>query len=299
MKVSVIIPVKNRPEVILRAIGSAFAQSVRPYEVIVVDDGSTDQTPEVVEELMQSEPALKLIRNESSSGAPTARNQGAYSAEGDLLAFLDSDDCWKENKLESQLKLLQMYPQTPAVFTGFEFHYGDRQKKTSRTPETVARSDLYSRNVLGGCSSALVRRDVFAQVGGFKPEMPSCQDWELWLRLADIGDLKTIPEPLVVYYFDGGMRISKNRENVENGHNMIFGLLQDEIDKRPDSGVVKAHQHLRMAEVYLKQFDDISAVITSLGRAIISSPSPGCLFLVFKRLAQIVYYKTLVRESGS
>ena len=129
--------------------------------------------------------------------------------------------------------------------------------------------------------------------------MPSCQDWELWLRLADIGDLKTIPEPLVVYYFDGGMRISKNRENVENGHNMIFGLLQDEIDKRPDSGVVKAHQHLRMAEVYLKQFDDISAVITSLGRAIISSPSPGCLFLVFKRLAQIVYYKTLVRESGS
>lgn len=290
MSISVVIPVKNRPKEIKRAIDSALSQTLKPIEIIVVDDGSTDETAKAVEDIISSTPVVKLIRMKESGGAPRARNAGAVASTGDFIAFLDSDDRWKEQKLERQMKLLNDYPDAPAVFTGFEFHYPSIPMRVSKTPETVYREDLFGRNVLGGTSSAMLRRSAFIETGGFLPDMPSCQDWEYWLRLAAIGPLKSDPSPLVEYHFDGNVRISKNRANVERGHQRIFQIVNDSITSPSVKKQVAAQQAIRLAEIYAKQCYDPVASLRNSMRAIFLDPRPKTVFSAFKTSAKVALF---------
>lgn len=257
--VSVVIPVRNRPGVIHRAIDSAIAQSYPIAEIIVVDDGSTDSTPESVE--ARRDPiTVRVIRRMASDGAPSARNEGARVATGDLLAFLDSDDAWEADKIAQQVALLHVMPESPAIFTNIRRIRDGVVAERTAVPERTNIQELYRDNILGGCSTALIRRDAFVHVGGFRPGLPSCQDWDLWLRLADLGPLGCCEAPLTRYYFDGSDRISSNTSRVLAGHKLIMDDIYRRVQPEEARRLARLHKH------YLSEVAFFSLNDENLGR---------------------------------
>ncbi|HTN95574.1 MAG TPA: glycosyltransferase family A protein, partial [Nordella sp.] len=197
MSISAVIPVKNRPSLIIAAIGSCLIQSRAPDEIIIVDDGSDDATPRIVADLARKESRIKLIRRLTSGGAALARNEGAVQAAGTWLAFLDSDDRWHAEKLESQLALAEHYPDAPAIFCGIRYAYESRKARIGIPKRIVGHADLAVSNVLASTSAAFVRKDRFEEVRGFDADLPNCEDWDLWLKLAKLGPLPVVQAPLV------------------------------------------------------------------------------------------------------
>ncbi len=223
--VAVVIPVRNREHIIGRAIAAAAGQTHAVSEIIVVDDASTDNTAACVATLAERDSRVRLLRNARGLGAPLARNRGAAEATSDLLAFLDSDDSWRPTKLARQVALLNAVPDSPAAFTAISYRYPDRPAYDSKPPPVVVLDDLFPCNVLGTCSTALVRRSAFERIGGFIPDLPSCQDWELWLRLAELGPLQVATEPLTDYFFDDSGRISRSITAVLDGHRKVHAMI--------------------------------------------------------------------------
>jgi cellulose synthase/poly-beta-1,6-N-acetylglucosamine synthase-like glycosyltransferase len=185
--VSVVIPAYNAAATIAAAIESVLAQTRPPEEIIVVDDGSKDETSAVVELFG---PAVRLLR-QANAGCGQARNTGAREARGTWLAFLDADDLWLPTKLERQL------PETadPRIAVVVCRKYSEEGLLLGRR---LAFDDLWTQND-AIVSSSLVRRSAFEQAGGFWT-LRACEDYHLWLRLtADGWDMANVPEDLVVY----------------------------------------------------------------------------------------------------
>lgn len=185
--VSVIIPAYNARQTIQGAIESALNQTLPPFEIIVVDDGSKDDTADIVAAMA---PRVTLVR-QANQGCGQARNTGARSARGDWLAFLDADDSWLPQKLERQAP----YTEDPnvAVVT-----CRARNKAGQPMPQQISFDMLWKKNELI-VSSSLVRRGVFEAEGGFWAGR-ACEDYHMWLRLTGSGWLlANCPEDLVIY----------------------------------------------------------------------------------------------------
>ena len=192
--VSVIIPTFNRGYCLEESIRSVLQQSFADFELIVVDDGSTDNTSELVAWF----PAVKLIRLEKNRGVSFARNRGMVEAQGDCIAFLDSDDLWEKDKLASQVKWIER---------GFHAVYTDEiwiRNRVRVNPMNKHRK--YSGDIFRYClplcivspSSVLLRAEVLREVGGFDESMPVCEDYDLWLRIAKHYPFHFIAEKLIV-----------------------------------------------------------------------------------------------------
>lgn len=287
--ISVIIPTHNRAHLLPRAIDSVLVQLHAPDEIILVDDGSTDDTPAILAAYEARHKRMSVITLPSNRGAPVARNTGAHAASGDLLAFLDSDDSWQPEKLALQVPLLGRNPGSPAAFTGFRFVHPDGRDRRSHPPTLVTASDLYPRNVLGGTSSALIRRDAFMRSGGFLPDMPSCQDWELWLRLAQFGPLVALPNPLVDYHFDAQSRITRNRKAMEAGHARMFEIIARQIPSPVERRRVEGLHALRMAEILGRQYRNPRAALAKIGAALRLDPRPSTALLATRNLAGLAF----------
>jgi len=197
-RVSVVITTYNYEQFVAAAIESVLRQTVRPDEIVVVDDGSTDGTAAVVARYAGR--GVRYIR-QANAGAGAARNRGIRETRGDLIAFLDADDRWLPDKLARQLAHLRRYPAAGLV-TGGEwqvFGAGRPPVRVRRRPAPAAR--LYPRilieNLIGNPSLTLVRRACFAGVGGFDETLPLGQDWEMWIRIARTYRIGVIDAPLI------------------------------------------------------------------------------------------------------
>jgi glycosyltransferase involved in cell wall biosynthesis len=208
--VSVVIPTRNRCARLLEAIASVRAQTGVDFEIIVVDDASSDETPQALPPLCREEPRLRYVRNESPLGGSGARNAGAALARGEFVAFLDDDDCFLPGKLERQVAVLRSSPDALAASGSFWLYFEGRQsvRRLLRSPRS--RAELLRANILGGASVCMVREEVFRKVGGFDPLLPSCQDWDLWLKLHARGGIVVCEEPLVRYSLHAGSQITGN-----------------------------------------------------------------------------------------
>jgi glycosyltransferase involved in cell wall biosynthesis len=202
--VSVIIPTYNRADTVRRSIDSALEQSYRPIEVIVVDDGSTDTTRDLLEEYGD-----RIISIHQENGGPSiARNTGVDLARGEFIAFLDSDDTWSSTKIARQVRLLLAGgDRVPCCICNAALIDGDEKNTT-----TFAVSDVMS-NVQEGFwmnpapiiatrfilfnQVVMVRRSAFERVGGYNPQMRLLEDHDLAFRLAQLGPWAFITEPLV------------------------------------------------------------------------------------------------------
>ncbi|MGD0735529.1 MAG: glycosyltransferase [Terracidiphilus sp.] len=192
MKISTVIPAYNAEEFLHRAIRSAFAQTLKPFEVIVIDDGSTDNSARVATEL-----GARVISIENR-GVSAARNLGIQSALGDWIALLDADDLWEPEKLKRQAA--GIHPGIVLSYTGMrEFDQnGIRGEWPGMDPAELRRA-LRFRNPIP-TSSVLMNREMVLAVGGFREDVRHCEDWELWTRLARVGDFAAVNAPLSLYY---------------------------------------------------------------------------------------------------
>ena len=184
-RVSVVLPTFDRAQVLPTALGSVLDQAFTDLELIVVDDGSTDGTRDVVRAL--GDERVRIIST-PRHGAAAARNAGIAAAAGDLIAFQDSDDRWLPGKLAAQVNALDGADEHTAVVYGVMegWRHGQHRFVPSRS-EPMLSGDLRAvlpRYNLIGTPSAIVRAAALRSVGGFDPTLRRFQDWDLWLRLA-------------------------------------------------------------------------------------------------------------------
>ena len=228
-KVSVIIPVFNRPESVRRAIESVLSQTFQDFEVIVVDDASTDATPDVVASF--TDPRISLIRHERNRGGSAARNTGIRASSAPYVGFLDSDDEWLPDKLERQLAVFEQGPDhVGLVYAGAERVYDDGvvSRDLPRRERDLTRT-LLLENIIGETSVGMVRRSVFDATGGFDESLPSCQDLDLWLRIAERFDCVAVPEVLVRVVKSDRGRISSDVSRTVLGREMYGQKYRDKL----------------------------------------------------------------------
>ena len=200
--VSVVIPSYNNARFVRQAVESALDQTFSPLEVIVVDDGSTDDTANVLDPLARR---IRLIRQDNA-GVAVARNVGIKIARGALIAFLDADDVWLPCKLERQVNLHSRDPGIAVTHCGLievdEQLNPIRERLDGLSGDHVAQTMLYGQGnrLHSSGSTTMVTRSAIEAVGGYDPEVPPpSEDWELAFRIARRFRVGFIPEPLVLY----------------------------------------------------------------------------------------------------
>jgi glycosyltransferase involved in cell wall biosynthesis len=207
--VSVVIPTHNRCSVLAVTLRSVLEQRDVRFEVVVVDDGSSDDTPAWLASL--GDPRVRVLRNEVPAGVARARNLGIAAAQGTWVAFLDDDDLWAPAKLRSQLEAAQG-SDVGLVYVGALQTDDDRYVTSVLRcpPPADLRSRILEHNVLpAGQSSVMVRADVLDRVGGFDEGLMHFADWDMWIRLVGDTSCAACPEPLVAYVVhEGGMLVS-------------------------------------------------------------------------------------------
>ena len=188
--VSVVIPAYNAMDHLPRALESALAQTRPAQEIVVVDDGSSDSTAEVARGYGAP---VRLVSHAQNRGLSAARNTGVRAAHGRWIALLDADDVWYPPKLERQMRRVEAAPDAAGVhfcLTLITMPDGQRWVDCVEDPDPEADPAAFRRTLLvknaisgSGCSP-LVRRDLLMQVGGWDETLRTCEDWDLWLRLA-------------------------------------------------------------------------------------------------------------------
>lgn len=224
-EVSVIITTFNRSNYLEEALRSVLNQTYSDFEIIIVDDGSTDNTREVVRRFNDSR--IKYIFQENK-GVGAARNTGVRASKGRFIAFLDADDLWLPEKLELQVQSLKTNIRAAIVYTDMYF-FGAIEPQT---PETFFKSmkwppprgkvlDKMAIRSFGLPSTLLVKSEVFDKIGLFDEKLPYCDDYDMLIRMSAYFEFEVIPFPLVKYRLHPD-QISRNIEPVILNHLTVF-----------------------------------------------------------------------------
>ena len=197
---SVIIPTYNRAGTLPRAIKSVFAQTFHDWELIVVDDASSDETPQLIRDLFDTR--IKYLRHDCNRGPSGSRNVGIEAARGTYIAFLDSDDEWLPEKLAHDVQVYSSRDDDTGLVYSGELILGP-QDAVERLPPTLhgrAYDDLLAGDFIGSCSRVTVRRDALEIAGRFDEQLVNEEDWDLWLRIAKSFSIGVVDECLVKHY---------------------------------------------------------------------------------------------------
>ncbi|MFC6716044.1 glycosyltransferase family 2 protein [Natrialbaceae archaeon GCM10025810] len=269
-EVSVVVPTYNRAEVIPRALDSVLDQTFDDFELIVVDDGSTDHTCSVLDRYR--DPRITTVSHSTNQGGSAARNTGIRMTSGEKIAFLDSDDYWHPTKLEKQVGELESLPDDwIATYCGTH-HISNRELRgVTKGPFEDRLSGLIERLrsrlesgdrdyhipdkggedlipyvlsgefELGGASTLLVDRDAVTQVGGFDERFPRHQDWEFLIRLLKVGNLSYVDERLVTKYGWAAPDI----ETIVRAKKLYIDTFDEDINRYEEEGyeIVARHNY--------------------------------------------------------
>jgi len=214
MKISVIIPTYNRKKTLARAIQSVINQSLSPFEILIIDDGSNDGTEEWVKENFQN---IKYIY-QNNHGVSSARNIGIENAYGDWVAFLDSDDEWLPNKLFEQVKSIQSNPKIKF------FHTNEIWIRNGVRVNQMKKHKKYGGYIFEKCldicrvspSSVLIQKEVFDNIGIFDESLRVCEDYDLWLRITSKYPVVFLDIPLIYKYGGHADQLSKVNDGIES-----------------------------------------------------------------------------------
>ena len=208
--VSVIVPFYNRHKTLGRALRSICEQSLSPLEIIAVDDGSEDHGATIVE---KDFPEVRLIRLEENRGVSAARNIGISQAQGEWLAFLDSDDEWLPSKLAEQLSLVRKDARYRIIHTD-EIWIRKGVRVNPMKKHRKRGGDIFE-HCLPLCaispSAVMIHREIFDDVGLFDETLPACEDYDLWLRICSKYPVAYLDQPLVKKY--GGHEDQLSRQH--------------------------------------------------------------------------------------
>lgn len=279
--ISVVIPTYNRDFCIERSLRSILQQTYRNLEIIVVDDGSTDNTLQILHKLQCEDPRIKILQHKRNLGAQAARNTGIRAATSAYIAFLDSDDEWLTTKLEKQLPLLgQSNGNIGVVYAGFMWVYGHGRSSKERIPRFKGK--IYKdalREWIADTNTLIVRKDILDKVGLLDESIRSYQEWDLCIRLSRYTEFDFINEPLAIYHLHDKPTISKNLENDALGYLDIITVHRDEIIKELGNDALA--QHLLSASLRFARVKDLRTARKLISEAIIISHLNMKIRLIF------------------
>jgi glycosyltransferase involved in cell wall biosynthesis len=209
--VVVVIPVRDRVAMVADAVGSVVAQTHRDFAIVVVDDGSVDDSAGAAQAALAAAPPGSRVLRQLATGVAAARNAGVAASDSAWIAFLDSDDLWEPDKLAAQMAWLADRRSYRIAQTGERWL--DRGRH--RNPRLWHRKDgqLFPRcleRCLVSPSTVVIRRDLFDELGGFDPSFAVCEDYELWLRIALREPVGLVPEALVIKRGGHGDQLSRS-----------------------------------------------------------------------------------------
>ena len=227
-RVSVITPAYNAARFLRDTIESVRAQTVTDWELLIVDDGSTDETVGIVQRYAEADSRIRLLRQENA-GPSAARNHGMRAARGAFFAFLDSDDQWLPQFLEHQLEVFARYPDTVLV-TANAYYLGGPQNGQPRRPPSNGNPVLTLENIIQNDSAVFImtvfRRAVFERIGGLDEGQWTSEDYDFWIRAALAGFVfRVSTQPLALY------RRHKGSLSADSAR-MLRGILQTYSKRR-------------------------------------------------------------------
>lgn len=223
--VTVIIPTYNRKDIVLDAVQSVLNQTMKNFEVFVVDDGSTDGTVEYLQSLKLP---INLI-SKQNGGVSSARNAGIKVAKGKYLAFLDSDDLWSPEKLEQQILYIEKHPDITLVYTDEYIEVNGIVESKTRFERSSATEDEKNNFLLSGfvqhtpihTSTVMVKKSILDEVGYFNETLKIHEDTELWNRISIKYNFGFVNVPLATFRYKEGvehlMKDSKKELGIEEG----------------------------------------------------------------------------------
>ena len=261
-KVSVVIPTYNREKTILRAIQSVLNQTYTHLEVLVVDDGSTDGTADIVNSIQDDR--VKYVVMEQNGGPSRARNAGVQMAQGKWIAFQDSDDCWHENKLEKQVKYAEnnmnyslIYCKSMNYFQNGKTLIGPAEPLPT-VMEGRMLNTLLRRNVVD-TPTMFMKRECFLRAGGFDVTYKALEDWEFMIRFAQIYEIGYISEVLmdsymlndgvssnIGAYFEGRCKMLSQYKSEMIQEGILENVMQDILMRAQEEGILENVKKMMM-----------------------------------------------------
>ncbi len=236
-EVSVIIPTHNRANLLKRAIKSVLSQGYRDFELIIVDDASTDGTESTVNNFQDSR--IKYVCHQKNKGGSAARNTGIQMSKGKYIGLLDDDDQWLPDKLSKQVDRFRKAPKRVGIiYSGCEVQSEDGRVIRRYYPQY--KGDLRLR-LLKGTSIAsptpLIKKECFIKTGKFDESLKSCQDWDMWKRISEYYEFDYVPEILAITYLHKE-QISFDLASMIPGRTRMVEKHKGELKKYPDVLVI-------------------------------------------------------------
>lgn len=248
MKVSIVLPTYNRAPVVGRAIKSVLDQTFQDFELIVVDDSSTDNTRSVVESI--HDPRVRYVAHEKNRGLAAGRNTGARAARAPYIANQDSDDVWDRHKLKREVAVLDTADaHVGVVYSRIEKDFGDGKKEYIPSDERGTSGDIHERLLRGNfitMQAALMKKECFENVGGFDESLQALQDWDFWIRVSAHYEFVYVPE-VGVHVAISSDSITKNKKKRLEARSRIIEKHREELQRHPR---ILAHHVFRVGHAY-------------------------------------------------
>ncbi|AFY58142.1 glycosyl transferase [Rivularia sp. PCC 7116] len=293
--ISVVVPAYNSQSTILETIDSVLGQTFSDFELIVINDGSTDNTLEILTSVKDTR--LKVY-SYPNGGLPAARNRGIARASGEFISFIDADDLWTPDKLELQIQALQKNPSAGVAYSwticmgnnGESFHPG-----VSESYQGNVYANLLVGNFIASGSNVLLRKETIESAGYFDESLKSSEDWDYWLRLAPKWDFVVVPKPQIIYRLSSGA-MSSNLDVMEKYQTLVlkraFELAPAQLHHLKNRGF--AYIYLFMTRLYLSRANNakvLKQATQKLWKAIRLSPN----ILMSKEALLLIIKVTLLR----
>jgi glycosyltransferase involved in cell wall biosynthesis len=299
LAVSVVLPTYNRAELLPRALDGVLAQDWprAQLELLVIDDGSTDDTPDVLESFRRSHSETIRVLRQENAGPPAARNAGVRAARFPYIALLDSDDAWEREKLRRQMSLFAADPSLDFCFTAISGGGDTRAPGLLLDGWDEAPEEALERLLLGDCivtSSVLLSRRLLSEVGPFDASLWLGDDYDLWLRVAEAGKrIAYIPEPLTIKFSHAG-GISASSALVNKSYLDVLekhfgdGLLPDQVQPRSRWFLARRYLNNASASIQSGEYRAAAGEILQAFRQRPQSARPGWLLLLARSLISAV-----------
>ena len=207
-EISVIIPTYNRCDLLKRAINSVIKQTITPKEIIIVDNGSTDQTYQMVSSLF---PEINYFI-EKKRGVSAARNKGILESKSKWIAFLDSDDAWKPTKLEKQMEYSVFNQDKYRIIHTDETWYRNKKFLNQLKKHKKSGGNIFKNSLQLCCispSSVVLKKQIFEEYGLFDENLEVCEDYDMWIRITSKEEVGFLDSPLVLKYGGHSDQLSK------------------------------------------------------------------------------------------
>ena len=246
--VSVILPTYNRKDLVGKSIQSVLSQTYRQFELIIIDDASTDGTEKVIKEFSDSR--IVYLTHSENKGGSAARNTGINTAKGEFIAFQDSDDIWLPDKLAKHMAVFANSPKSVGVvYTQCSRWEGDKERHIPGELPKLKNGDLFHVLLAGNfitLPTVVMKKICLTKAGQFDETLPRLQDWELFLRIAKHFEFRYVPEPLVNSFFTEDS-ISSNPKALIRAVKIILKKNLEEYKADPR---LYANQLLGLAGLY-------------------------------------------------